>query len=125
MSYRMDMNPPIWRATLSGSLKNPDLLALSKKVLDLRRDDPIDTHNGLVDLRALSHIDIDFNTVSKVTTDIEGCPLTDNMRIAILARKPEQHGFARMLQAILKHEQIDIQIFYEDEQDALRWISTK
>ena len=123
MSYTTEMNITFWRAIFSGSFSNEDLRNLATTIRTLNKERPLASTNGLVDLRALAEIDVDFNTVSAVTSDLQDVTLANEIKIAIVTDAPIQYGFARMFQTLLNHRLIDMQLFFADEQDALTWIS--
>lgn len=121
----MEMGPTMWRATFSEVLTNSDLFEIAKKIRALRKEGPISAQNGLVDLRELSDADIDlnFDTLSTIASEAQDYPLSGEIKIAVMTNSPGQFGFARMFQTLLHHRQVSVHVFFEDEQDALEWIS--
>ena len=121
MSYTINMGETIWRATFSKILTKDDLLEIARRIESLREGgtDP----NGVIDTRRLSGVDIDFDTIATIVLEMQSHPAGNGMRIAMLAETPVQCGFAKTLQMLLIQRHINVQLFFEDEEDALDWIS--
>jgi hypothetical protein len=76
----------------------------------------------LIDLRGISHSDVSFNVLSVFTSGVPDFPLTNEMKIAIIAAAPFQYGYSRMFQTLLEHQKMEIEIF-KDEVAALEWLT--
>jgi hypothetical protein len=79
--------------------------------------------NGLVDLRTLSDMDIDYTTLNTIALERQSHGMRKNVRTAIITLSPVQYGIARMFQRLLNGRERDIRVF-EDEPDALDWLQS-
>ncbi len=121
MSLSIDASQPVWRTALSATVTNDDLLALARSVDVLARDGSVSS-KGLVDLREMSDVDVDFATLVVVAQEVESHRLRSDAKTGFIARSPMQYGFAGTLQMLLYGQPLEIQVF-EDNEDALEWIS--
>ncbi len=121
MQYKMDMIGGIIRVTFSGTLTKHDLVELVQRGIG---KSTVITPNWLFDLRALTQMDIDFVAVSELARVLLGRALPHTVKAAILVSNSIQHGFARMLQILLDHPQVEVKVF-EDEMFALDWLSNQ
>jgi hypothetical protein len=123
MEYTVDAKERIWRVTFFGTMTYRDLLELEERVKKIHESNLVGL-DGLVDLRELSNIHIDFVAVSGFTAALRCRSLPNKVRMAIVAMGPIQYGFARMFQTLLDHPQIEVQVF-ANEKDALDWFSSQ
>ena len=63
MSYSLDVSKPVWGATFSGSLTDSDILELEKNIETLCNENII-SRSGIIDLKGLSSINIDFTALN-------------------------------------------------------------
>jgi hypothetical protein len=98
-----------------------DLLELEERVKKIDESNFVE-QNGLVDLRALSILDIDLTAVGMFAAALRSRSLPNKVRVAIIAMGPIQCGYARMFQTLLNHPQIEVEVFI-NEKDALDWLS--
>jgi len=122
MSYTMVVHPAYWRAVFSGSFINDDFRNLITKIRKIRDDSPLVPPNGIIDMRELSTIDLDFGAVMAVANARQNGSNGKEMRIAIVADAPIQYGYARMFLTLLNHRQVNIRVFLDDEQGVFQWI---
>lgn len=123
MQYTIDMNERYWRLTLSGTMTSQDLLQVERMNMKIDDIGP-GTSNGLVDLRSLSDINIDYHSVSELAHALGGNSLPSTQKIALLAGAPIQYGYARMFQMLSEQWHVNVEVF-EDEKDALVWLSNQ
>jgi hypothetical protein len=123
MEYTVDTNEGIWRVTFFGTMTYQDLLELEEQVKKIHESNFVDL-NGLVDLREVSNIHLDFVALSGFTAALRNRSLPNKVRVAIIAMGPIQYGYARMFQTLLNHPQIEVEVFI-NEKDALDWFSNK
>ena len=121
MGYRIDANQNIWRVVFSRTLTNSDLLEIVQKIKTIDTNNPV-APDGIVDMRDLDNIDLGFSDVNSFDESVRGHSLPNNVKVALLADRPIQYGFARMFQTLFNHPQVELEVI-EDEKDALEWLS--
>jgi hypothetical protein len=121
MQYTVEALERLWRITLSGPLADRDLLELQRLIMEIDESTSV-APNLLIDLRALSHMDFDYRTVSDLARALGNRSLTNIERVALLAAIPIQYGFARMFQMLSENRHVEVRVF-ENENNALDWLS--
>jgi hypothetical protein len=117
----MYTGPTMWRTAVSGTMTNGDLLGLVKRIGALHEDGII--RNGLIDLRALSDMDLDYSTLNTIMREAQSHTPRNEVRTAFIAMSPIQYCIARMFQTLLNRRNRDIQVC-EDEKDAIDWLQS-
>jgi hypothetical protein len=120
MSCTVDANPSIWQLTISGTLTNRDLFDLSKLVNGPSNDAPL-APCGLVDLRGLIALDVNFSRLLGTIAAVSRRNQHERVKGAIIAKSPTQYRLARTIELLVNRRQAEIQTF-EDEDDAVRWV---
>jgi hypothetical protein len=120
MSLSIDASQPIWRTKFSGTVTNGDLLTLARGI-DILENDGRVAPKVLIDLREMSDVDVDFDTVSAVTGEVDRHQLPGTSKTGFIACTPMQYSFARTIQMLLFGQPIEIEVFEENDQ-ALEWI---
>ena len=119
MSSRMDVSPTMWRTAFSGTMTNRDLLGLVKRIEALREGGIV--RNGLIDLRALSDMDLDYSALKTIMLEAQSHAPRNEARTALIAMSPIQYGIAGMFRTLLNLQHRDSRVF-DDEKDALDWL---
>ena len=121
MSCTIDVSQSIWRTTFSETLTNRDLLEVARRIGALRENGIV--RNGLVDLRTLCDMDIDYPTLNTITLEAQSHRPRSEVRTAIIANNPIQYGIARMVQTLLNGRERDVHVI-ENEKAALDWLQS-
>jgi hypothetical protein len=120
MSCTVDANPSIWQLTICGTLTNRDLFDLSKLVNGPSNDAPL-APRGLVDLRGLIELDVNFSRLHSTIAAVSRRKRHERVKRAIIAKSPIQYRLARTIELLVNRRQVEMQTF-ESEDDALRWV---
>jgi hypothetical protein len=123
VGYTIYANVKIRRVAFSGTMTNRDILELGERIRKTSDGDLVKL-NGLIDLRELTNIDMNFSVVSTFAAALRRRSLSNKVKVAILGNRPIQYGFARMLQSLLNHPQVEVEVF-ENENDAFDWLSNQ
>lgn len=118
--YTVDESQAIIRITLSGTLTNPELVALARDLVRIESAAGV-VPNRLTDVRPVTHLEIDFRGVLAYSTQRLRARFPNSFKSAVVANDVVHYGFARMFETLNDHPQIVIAIF-SDEREALRWL---
>lgn len=89
--------------------------------LESQRPESLDR---MTDLTEVERFEVAYRDIFQLADRRKRRPHTRDVKVAAIARQPEQVGMARMFQTLSEHPQIEIRIF-DSRAEALDWLSEK
>jgi len=121
MSYIIEARDNIRTVAFTGSLASRDLAEVAERLSVARRHNP-QAMNILAELSGLSDIEIDIASMENFAAGLLHLTLTENIKIAFVAKTMIQDSYAESFRILMEHPQIEVQVF-QNERDAYEWLS--
>ena len=119
MPYTLTIENNVLRFTLTGRITGSDLMSAAAEARIYEENAPVIPHR-ITDLDG-AELAIHYTDVSALAEKRRGLRFPNPFKSAIIARNPQQLGYARMFQTLNDNPQITIRIF-SDELSASQWI---
>jgi len=120
MPYTLKVENHVLRLTLTGRVTGSDLMRAAAEARNYEENVPVVPHR-ITDLDG-AELAIHYADVSALAGKRRELRFPNPFKSAIIARNPQQLGYARMFQTLNDNPQITIRIF-SDELSASQWIA--
>lgn len=121
MAYTLKLENNVLRFTLSGRVTGSDLMSALFEVKKYEENVPVVPHR-ITDLDG-AEMAIHYVDISSMAAHRRQLRFPNPFKSAIIARNPQQLGYARMFQTLNDNPQITIRIF-PDELSASDWVAS-
>lgn len=108
---------------MHGVVTAPEMEAygVDAEKLESQRPESLDR---MTDLTDVERFDVAYRDIFQLADRRKRRAHTRNVKVAAIARRPEQIGMARMFQTLSEHPQIEIRIF-DSRVEAMAWLGEK
>lgn len=120
MAHQFDCTGPIVRVTFSGEVIPADIIAIGEKAGAFDRGCAV-ILDRLIDTSAMTGGPVGYREVSDFVANRRRVTFPNSYKCAVVATTDLQRGFARMVQTLLDHPQIKLEIF-SDVKSAEEWL---
>lgn len=98
-----------------------EIYGVDTEKLESQRPESLDR---MTDLTEVERFDVVYRDIFQLADRRKRRPHTRNVKVAAIARQPEQIGMARMFQTLSEHPQIEVRIF-DTREEALAWLGKR
>jgi len=121
MAHQFDCSGPIVRVTYSGEVTPEDVFAIGQKASEFDRGCTV-FPDRLINLLPMTGGQVGYREISDFVANRRRITFPNSYKCAVVASSDLQRGFARMVQTLLDHPQIKLEIF-SDVKTAEEWLS--
>lgn len=121
MGHEFDSRGPILRVTYVGEVTQDDVFAIGMKAGEYDRGCAV-FPDRLINLLPMTGGQVGYREISDFVATRRRIKFPNSYKCAVVAGSDLQRGFARMVQTLLEHPQIQLEIF-ADIKSAEEWLA--